>query len=58
MFLYFGALNLALQSKATRHLNNGKMARVFILAFIAALLLEVSGLPTGTGNEDIRGKMD
>lgn len=60
MFLYFGMLNLALQSKATRHLNNGKMARDFLLALITVLLLEVSGMPAeeSTGNEDIRGEMD
>lgn len=60
MFLYFGVLNLALWSKATRHLNNGKMARDFLLALIAVLLLEVSGLPAegSTGNEDITGEMD
>lgn len=36
------------------------MARDFLLALIAALLLEVSGLPAegSTGNEDIRGEMD
>lgn len=50
---------MALRSKATRHLNNGKMARDFLLALITALLLEVSGLPTegSTGNEDIRGEI-
>lgn len=60
MLLYFGVLNLslALRSKATRHLNNSKMARVCFLAFTAGLLLEVFGLlaEETTGNQHAGGE--